>query len=234
MITLAAGAPDGPAEWLTAAGTLLLAAATFATIIVTVRMAHTDRASDDRKRKEDRDHDADLRRQDREREDQLRREADEKWERRRREEQRQREDDDARQNVIVEFLPGGPLSTPGKQVYDPADGVTHRIIVTTMAAYPVKQVEARIAHRTGTIGIGRPFERLVTENGLVRYRCLAAVSNQLTDPAPVVRFTDRNGNLYYSYRGFTRRFSRNTGFHEAAAEIDKWVRTGPKPDEPGN
>lgn len=47
---------------------------------------------------------------DRERENQLRREADQTWEHRCREEQRQREDDEAQQTVIVEFPPGGPLS----------------------------------------------------------------------------------------------------------------------------
>lgn len=225
MIRVTVAAPDGLAEWLTAIGTLALAVATVIAVRVTVRTARTDRQRDDTRRQ-----------QDREREDQLRREADEKWEARRRAEQRQREDGDAQQQVIVEFLAGGPKSTPGSAVFDPADGITHRIIVTTTAAYPIKWLDARIAHRTnnsiGTLGTGWSFDRPVTENGQVRYTCNAQVGSQVRDPAPVVRFTDSYGNLYYSYLGFTRRFSQNADFHEAAVEIDKWVRTGPKSDEP--
>jgi Ni/Co efflux regulator RcnB len=110
-------------QWTTLAAIagFLLAIAAVATIIVTLRIAGTDRERDDNRRKEDRqwdsdrrkedrDHDADLRRQDRECEDQLRREADEKWEQRQREERHQREDVDAQQQVIVEFPAGGPLS----------------------------------------------------------------------------------------------------------------------------
>jgi len=226
MIAVTAAASDGPAEWLTAIGTLALALVTVATLIVTVRIARTDRTRDDTKRQEDREHDAELRRQDRERDDQLRREADEKWEQRRRDEQRQREDDDAQQNVIVEFLPGGPLSTEGRAVTT-GDGVTHRIVVTTTAAYPVKQLDARIAHRgdsgIGTTGTGWTFGPRVTQNGQVRYTCNAAVSLQLTDAAPIVRFTDRNGNLYYSYLGYARRFSQNTEFCRMRAPLRFWL-----------
>jgi hypothetical protein len=51
--------------------------------------------------------------------------------------------------------------------------------------------------------------------------------------APIVRFTDRNGNLYYSYLGYTRRFRQNADWTGAATQLDEWIRTGPKPDEPG-
>jgi hypothetical protein len=211
-----------------------LALATVIAVIVTVRLARTDRKRDDDRRREDRERDAELRRQDRECEDQLRREADEKWEARLRAEQRQREDDDAQQQVFVESRPGGPLSQPQRAVTT-GDRITHQIIVTTSAAYPIKWVDAQIAHRANSglsiVGPGWKFGPAVLENGQVRYTCGAHVPGQLVDPAPIVRFADRNGNLYYSYQGYTRRFSQSTEFHEAASEIDKWVRTGPKPDE---
>lgn len=249
-------------QWtaLAAIAGFLLAIAAVVTIIVTVCTARTardrddahrkeDRDRDDRRRqedrkwdsdrrKEDREHDAELRRQDREREDQLRRDSDDKWERRRREEQRQREDDDAQQNVIVEFQPGGPGSTRGRAVTT-GDGITHRIIVRAPAAYPVKQVAAQIAHRDSAgISIvdtgGWTFERPVFEDGQAQFLCWARVSADLRDAAPIVRFADRSSNLYYSYQGLTRRFGENTDFHAAASEIDKWRRTGPRPDYPDN
>jgi hypothetical protein len=238
-------------QWtaLVAIAGLVLAAATIAAIIVGVRLARSDRRRDDARRaqdrqwdsdrrKEDREHDAELRRQDREREDQLRHEEDEKWERRRRAEQRQREDDDAQQQVVAEFLSGGPRSTPGSAVIDPADGITHRIIVTTPAAYPIKWVDAQIAHRANSgIGIlppGWTFGQPATVNGQAQYTCYARVPPQTHDATAIVRFTDRNGNLYYSYRGYTRRFRQNTEFIDAANQLDQWIRTGPKPDEPAD
>jgi Ni/Co efflux regulator RcnB len=209
---------------LSAIGTLVLAVVTAAALAVTVWMAQTERRRD-----------AELRRQDREREDQLRRDTDEKWERRRRDEQRQREDEDAQQQVTVEFLPGGPLSQAQGAVTT-GDGITHRIIVRASAAYPIKWVGAEIGHRTnsgpGTIPTGWAFQPAVTENGEVRYTCFARVNPQVRDPAPIVRFADRNGNLYYSYFGYTRRFGQNTDSITAMTEIDKWIRTGPRPDEP--
>jgi hypothetical protein len=235
----------------------VVAAAAIAAIIVTLRLARADRQNDDTRRqgdrlrdderraqdrqwdsdqrKEDREHDAELRRQDREHEDQLRREVDEKWEQRRCADQRQREDDDAQQQVVIEFLPGGPRSTPGSAVVDPADGINCRIIVTAPAAYPIKGLDAQIAHRSNSgLGIlppGWTFAGPAMENGRVRYTCYARVPPQTDDPSAIVRFTDRNGNRYYSYRGYTRRFGQNTEFVGAATELDEWIRTGPKPDE---
>lgn len=236
-------------QWtaLAAIAGFVLAAAAIVTIIVTVRLARADRQRDDTRRKEDRqwdsdrrkddrEHDAEMRREDRDREDRLRRETDEKWERRRHDEQCQREDDDAQQQVVIEFLPGGPLSQ-AQQAGTPGDRITHRITVTTSAAYPIKQIEAQIAHHTnsslGTIPPGWIFGRPITENGQVRYACSAHIPQQVTDATPIVRFTDRNGNLYYSYLGYTRRFSQNTDWIGAATQLDQWIRTGPKPDEPG-
>jgi hypothetical protein len=222
MSSLAVGLTGWTA--LSAIGTLVLAVVTAITLAVTVWLALTERKRD-----------AELRRQDYEREGQLRREADEKWERRRRIEQREREDDDAQQQVTVEFPAGGPLSQAQSAVFAP-DGITHRIIVRAPTAYPIKWVAAEIGYRTnsglGIIPPGWGFERPVTENGEVRYTCFAKVGPLVTDPAPIVRFADRNGNLYYSYLGYTRRFSQNTDSITAATEIDKWIRTGPRPDEP--
>jgi hypothetical protein len=222
-----------------------LAAAAVVTIIVSVRTARADREADDQRRKEDRqydsdrrredrEHDAELRRQDREREDQIRRDADETWEGRRREERRQREDDDAQANVIVEFPQGSPQSHVPRNLS--GDRITNRIVITAPAGYPIKWLDARIAYRTNSgIGIapaGWSFERQVRESGQVRYMCWAEVGEQLGDAEPIVRFADPTGNLYYSYLGYTRRFGQNADFSEAARQIDQWDRTGPRPDEP--
>jgi len=103
------------------------------------------------------------------------------------------------------------------------------------AAYPIKGLAAEIVHRTnsglGAFSPGWQFGPCETQNGEVCYTCFAKVNPHVNDPAPIIRFTDRNGNLYYSYCGFTRRFGQNTDWLTAATEIDKWIRTGPKPDE---
>lgn len=235
-------------QWtaLAAIAGFLLAAAAIVTIIVTVLTARTDRRRDDTRRQEDRKwdsdrrnedrgHDAELRRQDRDREDQLRRETDEKWEQRRRDEQRQREDDDAQQQVFVEFLPGGPQSRPGEAVTT-SDGITHRVIVITAAAYPISQVEVVIAYWADSgLEMLPPVERFVqpiAENGQVRYTWFARVPPQADEPAPIVHFADRNGNLYYSYRGFTRRFGQRTDFRTAAMQLEAWIHPGSIPGEP--
>jgi hypothetical protein len=109
--------------------------------------------------------------------------------------------------------PGGRQSRPGEAVTT-GDGITHRIIVTTSAAYPIKGLDAQIAHRTntnlGTFSPGRSFENPVTENAQVRYMCFVRVPPNVQDATPTVRFTDRNGHRYYSYRGYARRFGQNT------------------------
>jgi hypothetical protein len=194
-----------------------------------------DRQWDSEQRKEEREYDAELRRQDREREDQLRRETDEKWERRRRAEQCQREDDDAQQHVVIEF-PAGSAQSQAEQAARTPDRITHRIIVTTPAAYPIKQLDAQIAYQAnsglGMLPPGWTFGSPVTENGQMRYTCYAHVPDQTHDATPIVRFTAGNGALYYSYRGYTRRFGQNTEFINAAMQLDMWIRTGPEPDEP--
>jgi len=224
-------------QWtaLAAIAGFLLAASAIATIIVTVLVTRSDRRRDDTRREQDREWDSDRRREDREHDAELRRQSDEKWELRRRDEQRQREDDDAQHQVVIEFQPGGPLSQP-QRVVTAADAITHAIVVTSSAAYPVKQVDAQVVHHTnsglGIVPPGWSFEPPAIQDGQVRRRCWAHVSAQLHDAAPLVRFTDRNGNLYYSYLGHTRRFPQNTSWEKAAADLDVWIRTGPKPDEP--
>jgi hypothetical protein len=235
-------------QWtaLAAIAGFLLAATAVITIIVTVRLAAADRRRadtereqdrkwDSERRAEDRAHDAEQRRQDPARDDQLRREADQKWEARCREEQQGREDNDAQEQVTIELLPGGPLSR-AQEAVTTGDGITHRIIVTTTtAAYPIKQVEAQIAHQTnsGTAMFppGWSFGQRVHDNALVQRTWHARVPSGVRDPETLVRFTDRHGNLYYSYHGYTRRFRQNIDWPEAATTISQWWRTGPKPDE---
>jgi hypothetical protein len=66
----------------------------------------------------------------------------------------------------------------------------------------------------------------------VRYTCFAQVPPGVHAPAAIVRFTDRSGNFYYSYRGYTRRFGQNTEWMDAVRQLDLWIQTGPKADEP--
>ena len=50
-------------------------------------------------------------------------------------------------------------------------------------------------------------------------------------PRPSAGSLSVTANLYYSYRGYTRRFGQNTKFIDAAKDLDEWIRTGPKPDD---
>src|SRR5438034_10448116 len=162
-------------DWtaIAAIGTLGLAAATTAAVIVTVRIASADRERDDAKReqdrlwdssrrKEDRDRDDQLRREERERDDRLRREAADEWERRSRAEQVDREDYEARQ-VTIELQPGGPPSP------SPGLDLNHRITVSTPANYPVKQVDVQITHwsnaNLGTLPVGHAGDEPASSNG---------------------------------------------------------------------
>jgi hypothetical protein len=229
-------------EWtaIAAIGGLALALATTAAIVVAVYIARTDRERDDTKReqdrqwdsdrrKEDRDRDDQLRHEERERDDRLRREEKEEWERRFQAEQRDREDYEARQ-VTVEVIKKSPQNP------SPGHDLNHRIVISTPVTYPIKQIDARIVHQTnsglGILSTGHSGDQPVTEQGRTYIRMWAAISDQLFQPAPIVRFVDRHGNFYYVYRQQTRRFVQNTDWSAAATEIDHWTRTGPKPDEP--
>jgi len=198
----------------TAIGTLALAAATTALARVTVTTGKADRRHDDAKRAEDRARDDQLR------EDQL-----QQLERRGQAERIAREDYEARQVLVT--VEEKPHPVPGHDF-------NRRITLSTPHAYPVKQVDGRLAHNTnGGLGIlpyGHSGDEPVIDEQRIYYSFWAEVSSQLFQPAPIMRWVDWHGNLYYQYRHYTRRFSQNTTYEQAAQALDEWVRTGPKPD----
>jgi hypothetical protein len=226
---------------ISAIGGLALAIATTAAIFVTVRIARKDRQRDDAKREQDRHWDSDRRKEDRDRDDQLRREERERddrrrqedrdeWERQFRAEQRDREDYEARQ-VTVEVVKGGPPNP------SPGHSADHRIIISAPGTYPIKLVDAQVVHQSnGSVAIrptGYAGDQPVTEQGRVYIRMWAEIPGQLFQPSPIARFVDRHGNLYYIYKQQTWRFPQDTDWITAATHIDQWIRTGPRPDEPG-
>lgn len=225
---------------IAAFGGVALAAATVTAIIIGIRTARADRRRDDAKRAEDRQWDSDRRAEDRERDDRLRREAADEWDRRNRAEQRDREDreDHEARQVTTEVIAGGQLSQAQRAggPQSPGHDFTHRIVVSAPATYPVKGVDVQIVHNSsGNVGLrpgGYTGDPATTENGRVYYRFWAEIPEQLFQPFPIVRFVDRHGNLYYSLKGHTWRFPQSTDPTSAAVQIDKWVRTGPKPDGP--
>ena len=215
-----------------------LAAATVTAIITGIRTAKADRKRDDAKRTEDRQWDADRRAEDRERDDRLRRGAADEWDRRNRAEQRAREDHEARQ-VTTEVIPGGQMSQAQRVSglpQSPGHDFNHRIIVSAPVTYPVKWVDVQIVHNSsGNMALrpaGHAGDPASTENGRVYYRFWAEIPELLFEPFPIVRFVDQHGNLYYSLSGHTWRFPQNTEPASAAVQIDKWIKTGPRPDGP--
>jgi hypothetical protein len=204
---------------LTAMGTLLLAAATTVAILVTLHTTKTDRERDDLKRQEDRNHEADLRRQDAA-----------EWDRRTNTERRDREDYEARQVTIEVTATQPPVGT-----FHPGSNFNHRITVRSPAVFPIKWLEMQIAHQAGTsVALYSPRhggDPAVLENGFTVYRYWAEIPEQARDAAPIIRFVDRHGNLYYQYKGHTQRFPQNTDFGTAATAISNWLNTGPKPDQ---
>jgi len=192
------------------------------------------RQYDEARRREDRENDAEQRGQDRERADRLRREDDQKWESRFRAEQRDREDYEARQ-VTIELVPGGALSQ-AQRASTPGHDYTHQIVISAPASYGLKQVDAQIVHNSnGNLALrptGHRGDPPVTEHGRTVVRMWAEMPGQLFEPVPIIRFVDRHGNLYYSYRQRTQRFPENTDWIKAAAGLDLWNRTGPKPNDP--
>jgi len=233
-------------QWtaIAAIGTLALALATTAAVIIGILSARAERKRDDDKRqqdrdwdsarrKEDRDHDAELRRQDREHAGRLRAEGELKWERRLLADQEAQQDREARQ-VTVEvrkaqlretFVP----SSPGHDY-------THLLTINAPATYELKHPDAQIVHNSnGHLALrptGHSGDAPVIEGGKVIVRMWVEIPEQLFEPFPIVRWTDRHGSRYYSYRQHTERFPQNTDFIAAATHIDQWIRTGPKDDEP--
>jgi hypothetical protein len=225
---------------IAAIGGLALAAATTGAIFVGVHIARTDRERDDAKREQDRQWDSDRRKEDRDRNDQLRREETERddrlrredrdeWERRFRAEQRDREDYEARQ-VTVEVIKKRPQNP------SPGHDLNHLIVISAPVTYPIKQVDAQIVYQANSglaiLPTGHAGDQPVTEQGRSYIRMWAGISDQLFQPAPIVRFVDRHGNRYYVYRQQTLRVSQNTDWVIAATQIGEWIRTGPHPDEP--
>ena len=102
----------GPAltEWtaISAAGTLLLAAATLATLYFTVRLARAGIDHDDKTRREERQYDAQQRKEDRDRDELLRRQDAAEWDRRQEQEavRRYRETSPVLDGILA-TLPGG-------------------------------------------------------------------------------------------------------------------------------
>jgi hypothetical protein len=199
-----------------AIGTLALAGATVLVVGGTIWLAVTDRRRDDAKREEDRVRD-----------DRLRREAADEWERRTNAERWDREDYEARQ-VLVTFqeMPASFVSR--------GDHFSHRVTVNTPRAFPIKQVAARIAGRASNanlsiLPLGHAGDDPFIEEDRICFGFWAVVPEQLDDAAPIVRFVDRHGNLYYQLKNHNRRFPQNTEFISAASDIDLWIRTGPNP-----
>jgi hypothetical protein len=92
-------------------------------------------------------------------------------------------------------------------------------------------------HSSGSGGValrptGHRGDPAVIEDGRIIVRMWAEMPEQLPDPAPVVRWTDRHGSLYYSYRQRTERFPADTDWIPAALKLEQWTRTGPQPDDP--
>ncbi len=219
-------------DWVawTAIGTLALAGATVAAIIVTSVQAGRERKRADAGRLAEIKHDNEKRAEDRERDDRLRREAAEERNKREAAEQRATEDYEARQ-VVMKLEEFRDLSRV--QGY-PADTFSHRIDVSTPNAYPIKQVDGQWVltnQRNFSIvdfglGIGPP----TVEDDRTTYSFRARIPVTDPDAVPIIRFVDWRGNLYFQYKHYTERFPQNTDFHDAAVKIDKWIRTGPNPD----
>lgn len=200
-------------DW-TAIGTGALAVGTFVLAWVTVRTSKADRRHDDEKRAKDRARD-----------DQLRREALEQLERRELAERTAREDYEARQVLVTVE----EKDHPGK-----GHDFNRRITLSTPHAYPIKWIEGRLVNQTNSgLGIntfGHAGDEPYIDEQRIYYAFWAAVPATASDAAPIMRFVDWHGNLYYKYRHYTQRFRQNTDWIEAAQVLDEWIRTGPKPD----
>jgi len=43
---------------------------------------------------------------------------------------------------------------------------------------------------------------------------------------PLIRFTTLRGDLYYQYRGFTKRFDHGTDWQDVVLQVSQWIHTG--------
>jgi hypothetical protein len=199
-------------DW-TAIGTLALAAVTVGLAVVTVVTSAADRRHDDKKRAEDRARD-----------DQLRKEQLDQLERRDRAERIAREDQEARQVIVMVFERDHPIQ---------GHHFNRQVTLSTPRAYPIKWVDGRtIAHtnsNTSIIPFGHSGDDPWDDEQRIFYRFWAEFPT--TGKAdPIMKFVDWHDNLYYQYRGYTQRFSQNTDWDKAWRAIDEWIRTGPKPE----
>lgn len=201
-------------DW-TAIGTLALAGATVAAIIVAQVQARKDRQRGDAERL------AEIKRDDR-----LRREAAEERDRREADERRAREDYEARQVIVM--VKDDP-ATPDAGGY-----LSRWVTVSTPLEYPIKWVDGtwvRIDNgNIGTAGYGFGLDNSTVDGSRAYYTFRARISSGAREVEPIIKFVDWHGNLYYQYRRYTERFPQNTDFTQAAVKIDKWIRTGPKSD----
>jgi hypothetical protein len=200
-------------DWI-AAGTIVLAAATTGLAVVTVKVSTADRRHDDEKRGEDRVRD-----------DRLRQEALEQVERREQAERTAREDYEARQVLV----------TVEEKVHP---GLGHnynrRVTLSTPHTYPIKWVDGALIvplnNGLSIIPFGHGGDEPYIDEQRVYYAFWAEVPATAPKAAPIMRFVDRHGNLYYQYKHYTQRFGQNTSWEQAAPALDQWIRTGPKPD----
>jgi hypothetical protein len=195
-------------------GTGALAVGTFVLARVTSTTAAADRHHDDEKRAEDRARD-----------DRLRKEQLDQLEQREQAERIALEDYEARQVLI---------HVEEKEHPSLGHNFNRRVILSTPHAYPIKWVDGCLVHRTngglGIIPFGHSGDAAYIDDQRIYYLFWAEVSAQVFQAAPIMRFVDWHGNLYYQYRHYTQRFSQNTDWSQAAQALDEWIRTGPKPD----
>ncbi len=113
-----------------------------------------------------------------------------------------------------------------------ARGSEQLITVSAPEGYPIRQVEAQLVLSAGgTLGV-YPVDStfaVLAENGRRVIRMAAQLPGR--HAAPIVRFTDRHGNRYYTYRQLTERIPHDD-WVLAARDLDRQYRTGPNPDEP--
>ena len=200
-------------DW-TAIGTLALAAGTVGLAWVTVQTGKADRRHDDDKRAEDRARD-----------DRLRKEQLDQLEQREQAERTAREDYEARQVLVA---------VEEKEHPGQGHDFNCRITLSTPHAYPIKWVDGSLVLQTnsglGITSFGHAGDDPYIDENRIYYPFWAAVPQTAFKAAPIMRFVDWHGNLYYQYRHYTKRFSQNTDWGKAAQVIDEWIRTGPKPD----
>jgi len=201
-------------DWIAISTGGALATATFVMAWVTVRTGARDRRHDDEKRAEDRARD-----------DLLRQEALDQLERREQVERTAHEDYEARQVLVTV-----------EEKEHPGQGrdFNRRVTLSTPHAYPIKWVDGSLVVQSNNglsiISFGHGGDDPYIDEQRIYYAFWAAVPVTATNAAPIMRFVDWHGNLYYQYRHYTQRFPQNTDWGEAARVIDEWIRTGPKPD----